>query len=74
MIDVRDVLFRKGDQPSPTLGRQLKGFTSVDIGPPVYGIVTREYEGVGKFGKHVREQARHYLMNLFGSLYFAIAI
>lgn len=45
MIDVRDVLFRKGDQLNPTLGRQLKDFSSADIGPSVYGIVTRKYEG-----------------------------
>lgn len=52
MIDVRDVLFRKGDQPSPTLGRQLEDFSSAGIGLSVYGIVTRKYEGAGRFGKH----------------------
>lgn len=44
MIDVRDVLFRKGDQLNPTLGRQLEDFSSADIGPSFYGIVTRKYE------------------------------
>lgn len=60
--------------PTQHLGRQLKDFSSANIGPSVYGTVTRKYEGAGKFGKHTRGQAHHCIMNLFGSLYFAIAI